>query len=496
MKLQRLWVKNYKNLRDCEIEFTQAPWFTAVIGSNGSGKSNLFEALLHILIGVYFKESPPFEFVLEYVTHNREIRISDENGELSIHVDGERKPIDFFSNRLRDGEAVVYYPELTFVYYSGECQRVRGLITRYQKAFRMLVREPEKDRHRPLFVESTNQQAKIILLALFAHGHHDFLRELGISDIVDISLELRSPEGFDPNLHEPKLWNTVGTVKRIVGAINDTAMSEDTTRKALARATPNEGAERYSITRRFQFRDVQKGDEAAGSGTIRELAHRLAKSGENLYLALEHLGARGIFQSVDYQLQGSGGQALFRFDHLSEGEKQLIAVVGALRLLNQGENLVLLDEPDTHLNPKWSWDYASMLEEAFRPDQRQRSTLLLATHDPVMISGLIREQVLLTQASSEGRTIFVNPYRSPRGQGIANLLCSSEFFGLPSSLDRETQKLMDERLAISVQGTLSDRDKTRLQELNQLLEILTPGISDRDPASAAFFRQWLEQRER
>lgn len=491
MKLRRLWVKDYKNLRNCEIEFTQAHWLTAVIGSNGSGKSNLFEALLHILIGVYFKEAPPFDFILEYVTHNREIRISGEAGTLSVQVDGEDKPIEFFANRLKDGEAVVYFPELTFVYYSGECQRVRGLIARYQKAYRMLVRDPEKDRHRPLFVESTNEQAKIILLALFAHGHEAFLRELGITDIVDVSFVLRSPEGFDPNLHEPKLWNTVGTVRRIVGAINDTAYSEDSRQPTAANDLPREGFERYSITRRFQFND-----RPAPSGTLRDLAQWLTKSGENLYLSLEHLGARGIFQSLDYQLKGGDGSSLFRFDHLSEGEKQLIAVVGALRLINQGENLVLLDEPDTHLNPKWSWDYASMLEDAFRPEQRQKSTLMLATHDPVMISGLTKEQVMMARTPSTERSTFVHPYRDPKGQGIANLLCSSEFFGLPSSLDKETQKLMDERLEISVRETLSDKDKSRLEELNKQLEILTPGISDRDPAHVAFLRQWLEQRGR
>jgi predicted ATPase len=489
MKLRRLWIKSYKNLRNCEIEFSQAPWLTAVIGSNGSGKSNLFEALLYILIGVYFKESPPFDFVLDYVTHNREIQISGKEGELSIQVDGEDKPIEFFANRLRDGEAVVYYPELTFVYYSGECQRVRRLMTRYQRAFRRLVRNQEMDRHRPLFVESTNQQAQIILLALFAHGHDSFLRELGITDVVDVSMRLHSPEGFDPNHDEPKLWNTFGTVKRIVDTINETANSEETRRHSKAKDQPSEGVERYSMTRRYRFRDVP-----APNGTIRDLANRLAKSGENLYLALEHLAARGIFQSVDYQLKGNDGRTLFRFDHLSEGEKQMIAVVGALRLINQGENLVLLDEPDTHLNPKWSWDYASMLEEAFRPEQRQRSTLLLATHDPVMISGLTREQVLLARAPSEEKTTFVSPYRDPRGQGIANILCSSEFFGLPSSLDRETQKMMDERLAISVKETLTDSDKERLHELNQELEILSPGISDRDPAYVAFLRQWVETR--
>jgi len=55
---------------------------------------------------------------------------------------------------------------------------------------------------------------------------------------------------------------------------------------------------------------------------------------------------------------------------------------------------------------------------------------------------------------------------------------------------------MDERLEISVRESLSDVDKARLEELNQRLEILTPGTSDRDPAYVAFLRQWIEERGR
>src|SRR5205085_3576759 len=119
-----------------------------------------------------------------------------------------------------------------------------------------------------------------------------------------------------------------------------------------------------------------------------------------------------------------------------------------------------LDEPDTHLNPHWSWDYPNMLSEAFTPAQVPRSTILMATHDPVMISGMLRDQVLLAQSESPDQPLFVRPLRNPRGQGIANILCSSEFFGLPSSLDKETQKLLDERLAISIKSKLTPSDKS------------------------------------
>lgn len=130
-----------------------------------------------------------------------------------------------------------------------------------------------------------------------------------------------------------------------------------------------------------------------------------------------------------------------------------------------------------------------MLANAFSDEQRNQSTIWMATHDPIMISGMKSEQVLLAQPEHADRSIFAHPLRNPRGQGIANLLCSSEFFGLPSSLDKETQKLLDERLAISINEDLNDADKARLKDLNQQLEIITPGISERDPDYVAFLQQ-------
>jgi len=44
VKLFNLYVNDYKNLLDCKIEFAQPFLLNAIIGRNGSGKSNLIEA--------------------------------------------------------------------------------------------------------------------------------------------------------------------------------------------------------------------------------------------------------------------------------------------------------------------------------------------------------------------------------------------------------------------------------------------------------------------
>ena len=487
MKFRHLQIKGYKNICSCDIEFTEAPLINAIIGSNGSGKSNLIEAIIQILIGCYFKKPPQFEFRFEFEAQNRVIVLQREGRRASVTVDGAGMPLDRFAKRLCDGPAQVFYPELTLIYYSGECHRVQRLVARYRRHFQKLTRNPETDRFRPLFVQTSNEQSQIILLSLFAHGHQHVLEHLNLEQIEDVKIVLRSPDGFDPGLHEPKLWNTEGAIRRIVAALDETSTTHDAF--GLLDIPPEiskEGGLRRHRPAKPMERSYWFADDS--NKGLYAFAKRLELAGENVYLALESLRARGLLRSVSFRLKGRNAEDSFPFEQLSEGEKQLVAVIGALTLTNQKDNLVLLDEPDTHLNPHWSWDYPSMLVEAFGSEQLSHSTVLMATHDPVMISGMTREQVLLAHTPHADRPLFSRPHRNPRGQGVANLLCSSEFFGLPSSLDKETQKLIDERLAISIKQQLSDRDKARLKALNEQLEI-QPGVSERDPDYVAFLRE-------
>jgi len=480
MKLRRLKISGYKNVGVCDVEFISPTLLNAVIGSNGSGKSNLIEAILHILIGCYFEKAPKFEFHLEFEVQSKIIVLRRSGYEVSVTANGRQMSLRSLSKQLREGLAHELYPSLTLIYYSGECRRVQKLIARYQRHFQALTRNAETDRFRPLFVQSSNEQSQTILIGLFAHGYQRLLDRLKLENISDVKIVLRSPEGFDPKLHEPKLWNTEGAIRRIVSALDET--SSEQSGLGVLEVAPEihkEGVKRHRpkpMKRSYNFREGRE------TGIIK-LAERLQAGGENVYLALESLRARGMLISVSFQLKRKDTTHRFPFDNLSEGEKQLLAVIGAATLTHQKENFILLDEPDTHLNPHWSWDYPSMLEEAMPPDSS--STVLMATHDPVIISGMNREQVLLAHPDSKG---FSRPHRNPRGQGVANLLCSSEFFGLPSSLDKETQKLLDERLALSVKETLSDADKAKLSSLNMRLEIL-PGVSERDPNYVKYLRE-------
>ena len=53
MKLKRLFIKQYKNLIDFDIDFQTGNGLSILVGNNGSGKSNVLEALSGIFANAY-----------------------------------------------------------------------------------------------------------------------------------------------------------------------------------------------------------------------------------------------------------------------------------------------------------------------------------------------------------------------------------------------------------------------------------------------------------
>ena len=75
MKLRRLTIDRFKNLRNFEIDFGQKPFTTVVLGQNGTGKSNLLEALIIIFRDLDLGEKPRFKYALDYECRGNEIHI-------------------------------------------------------------------------------------------------------------------------------------------------------------------------------------------------------------------------------------------------------------------------------------------------------------------------------------------------------------------------------------------------------------------------------------
>jgi hypothetical protein len=235
-------------------------------------------------------------------------------------------------------------------------------------------------------------------------------------------------------------------------------------------------------------------------GELRQLGD-LVGDAERFFRYSEAAYIGDLLEEVRIGVQYRGVAESVAFGQLSEGELQLLTVLGLMRITSRDHCLFLLDEPDTHLNPIWKLRYFEEIERVQRLNAEQTaagdSQIIVTTHDPIMIGGLRREQVRILR--TEGRHSVVEaPAEHPQGMGVAGLL-KSEMFGLPSTLDAPTLRRLDRR-----NGLLAKRSKSGLTEAETSeLEALTGHLDDlgfareyRDPLYQMFIQQMYEVRSR
>ena len=83
---------------------------------------------------------------------------------------------------------------------------------------------------------------------------------------------------------------------------------------------------------------------------------------QDFFKALESTYISKLISEVRISVRARQVDGSLTFRELSEGEQQLLMVLGLLRFTREDESLFLLDEPDTHLNPAWSVQYPAIIQ--------------------------------------------------------------------------------------------------------------------------------------
>lgn len=78
--------------------------------------------------------------------------------------------------------------------------------------------------------------------------------------------------------------------------------------------------------------------------------------------------------------------------NLSDGEHQLLNIFGTLLMTNFDNCLYLLDEPETHFNPKWRREFISLLIELI---SNKYQDYFLTSHSPFIVADTKREYVYI-----------------------------------------------------------------------------------------------------
>ncbi|HVL07778.1 MAG TPA: AAA family ATPase [Burkholderiaceae bacterium] len=521
----------------------------ALIGQNGTGKSNLIEALITIFRDVDLDRDAALDYTLEYEVRGHMVRLEADTAKQKrpfVWVDGKSESQ---GHLLKNRELL---PSHVFAYYSGRNERIETLFHEHQRRFNQR-QEITTDEVLPeqLLENFTASDADIRALeeakrrreARLKQTGDDRLRRLfycrgGHSQLVLLACLLSDDPVFQKvlkNLHIESLESALFVLKephrlrekRRGGRFDENELNEGDPRFWYARGNVvSEFLDKLwqvawapieqEATKQIDFRGRTEKQKqlylfVPSHAKLKQLGE-LVGGTDSFFRYAEGAYVGDLIDEVRITVKKRdehGGKV--SFTQLSEGELQMLTVLGLMRITREDQCLFLLDEPDTHLNPIWKLRYFDDIEGVLgesddvsvdsdvlgdRPNDASsgQSQILITTHDPMMVGSLKREQVHILRRQGE-RTVVEMPDEHPQGMGVTGLL-KSELFGLSSTLDIETERRLFRRNELFVKQPRTAEEDAELTRLSAELADLGFSTADfRDPDYALFVRRMAQHRK-
>ncbi len=487
MRLDRVYIDGFKNLKQLEVDFDEQNLTTVLIGQNGAGKSNLIEAITHVFRWVDLRRlEPRFQYRVEYRIGKTLVSLSNIEGEPPICVDGKEVKRTAFEKRKNE-----WFPDLVFGYYSGGSRRLESLFDSHQRRYYDAIKLEDNDElvakaqaERRLFY-CRPIHGVLALMALFAFPDEKLTQELssklGIAGFHSLLALFREPWFARSKKTTEKIpenfWGAAGPAGRTAHAFKGQAFHPmPLTGNAID-----------------DYRDKQQSESQYANflpslTRLQSLACTFKNESEMFY-ALEAMDISDLIREMLVWVKRSNDDTGdVGFADLSDGERQLLMVLGLIRVSRGKRALFLLDEPDTHLNPHWQHSYLKLIEDwtgiAAEADQCH---IILTSHNPLTISGLTRDEVRVMHTDISGAIAVDRPFIDPKGLGVAGVL--TDIFGLPSTLDMPTQLLIDQRNKLASIEAPTAEEMQSLEQINYQLRQMGFMYEEKDE----LFREYLRK---
>jgi len=132
---------------------------------------------------------------------------------------------------------------------------------------------------------------------------------------------------------------------------------------------------------------------------------RNAVSGTNISDVLPKLSSdQLLFRIENVRLLKSDLKTTINYKNISDGEHQFMHIIGTSMIMNEPRSLFILDEPETHFNPKWRSKLINTLNKIEKAEieiQKRNNIIrvnkgveiMLTTHSPFIISDSYRTKV-------------------------------------------------------------------------------------------------------
>lgn len=471
MKLDFIYIQDFKNLKEFSFDFdVNSGLVTVLLGRNGSGKSNLLEALVIIFRDLYLGRKSEFGYEIRYKMEGGAASITvvnrpnqDGAGKFTFSVISNGMQSSISLSKLKTGEGQRWLPHHVFAYYSGPSDRLEEHFREHQGRFYRDLLEGREQAFRPLFY-ARPVHSQFVLLAFFTSEDlkpRKFLDEhLGILDLDSVLFVLHEPPW---SKHKPptaegddRFWGARGVVSGFLRRLYEHSLAP----LRLKSKTETKGLEKARVREHLYL-------YIPDQVSLKKLCQP-GKSSPDFFKELESTYISDLIAQVRIRVKVRSLDGSLTFRELSEGEQQLLTVVGLLRFTKETESLFLLDEPDTHLNPAWGMTYLKILNEIAEPSND--SQIVMATHDPLVLTGLRQSEVVVMER--QDATGKVEAFRSdvdPQGLGVVGIL-RSPMFGLRTTLDAPTQRKLDRRFDLVAKDlTRTPLEDEELQKLSDEL---------------------------
>lgn len=472
MQIKRLSVNGNKCLDHFSIEMMinrEQGSSTILIGENGTGKSTMLKTVLEILMSFdspSIEENISYDYQIEYFYKGNEIKVSKSGRLYEIQINdgfqfyGTMK--SFKKELLRIGKSII--PERINYFYSGANDQTLDIFKRININYNTDCRDQIVRYWNTIYLLNHDEYT-----GEFPKRKYNYCDE----ELVPVYLISILCGG---NTYEKRCLQEqchIGRIDSISVVINTRSL-----RNRLQNDITEIGVE--GVYDLLNFID-DRFTECFRQGYIEQ-------DREQFVFVLDHLeiidadsvSFFNFFEKLitlldaNLNLRAFVGDIPVNCSLLSEGQRQLIKVLGMLGVCKSEDTLVLMDEPDAHMNPKWKYDLKEIIDACL--EEAINTQAIIATHDPLVINGVdnqfIRIFVHDTTILHDNHayiTKVIEPTENTEGLGIDGLL-QSEYYGLKTSYDRKTSDEFVRRQILYsklINNGITDEEKDELRQLTK-----------------------------
>jgi AAA15 family ATPase/GTPase len=368
MRLKSIYIGEYKNLKDFTLNFSTTCFIDIFVGKNGSGKSNLFEAIILI-----YKHLIEFEKGTGLKIKSYKICYDLDGKEHTYIWDGESLT---YNGKERKSVTASSLPDNILVYYSGHNNTVGSIIEDYQKHFSNRIQKADIDESRK-FLGIGGGYKSILLGVLLLQPETSKARKyvcekLGIpQQEIDISLTLKRPVFAKKDFTVDRIdettfyWGTKGItldfLKKIVSCIKGSFShaelydsDKDIYRIKIDGALYKSVFEAIPVTEQFRFFD--------------------------------NLNTLEMLQEMSAEFSLSD-RTIATINQFSDGQFQSVYIYSILEFFKDRKCLLLLDEPDSFLHPEWQHSFLKQVLD-ITEEKKKMNHILLSSHSASTIAPL------------------------------------------------------------------------------------------------------------